>query len=156
MLSAPAFASMTASSITQASETCPSIVQPKAVEMPASISGRLPAGRLSRNATTAATCATACSGVMLMLDWLCRREAETGRLIFSAPAAMARSAPLRLGTSAATQKPPIASAPRTTASASAICGSSLGETKEPTSISASPTPQAPGSRRSSPRSAWCA
>ena len=57
-----------------------------------------------------------------------------------APAAIARSAPFRFGTSASTVSPAIFRDSRTTSSASAICGRSFGGTNEPTSISLTPAP----------------
>jgi hypothetical protein len=51
---------------------------------------------------------------------------------------MARCAPLKLGTSTATDRPLIVSAWATSSAVSASCGSSFAGTKEPTSISRTP------------------
>ncbi len=63
---------------------------------------------------------------------------ETGRVILSAPASTAACAPFRLGTSAATVRPGIALAWRTSAPVSAMDGRTWAGTKEPTSISRTP------------------
>ncbi len=124
--------------MTRSSDTGPSMVQPHAVDTPASTAGRRPAGRASRARQTWAICSMACSGVMLMFALLCSRDAEIGIVSLCAPAANARSAPFRLGTSATTVRPGILIASATTSAVSAICGSSFGDTKEPTSISRRP------------------
>jgi hypothetical protein len=78
-------------------------VQPKAVLMPTSISVLEPAA--SRAARMRPTSATTSSGVLRRLARLCAWLAESGTSIRSASPAMARSAPLRLGTSTEAKRP---------------------------------------------------
>jgi hypothetical protein len=109
-------------------------VQPNAVATPPSICGP-PGGRA---ATHLRTSSTICSGVIRTFDSLCLREAETGNVTLWAPAASARSNPLRLGASATTLRPGTVSACATTSPVSAIAGISFGGTNDPTSISSTP------------------
>ena len=61
--STPASTQATASRTTCSSSTRPSIVQPNTVDSPASIFGRIPSGRASRNAQMRAASAMASSVV---------------------------------------------------------------------------------------------
>lgn len=134
--SAPAATQARASAITSSSGTRPCSVQPKAVEMPASI--RACGAISSRSAAMARTSSTICMGVLRTLAMECAGLADTGRVTLWTPARSAASAPRRLGTRAITVTPGSVMAWATTSAASAIWGSSLGETKEPTSISCRP------------------
>ena len=70
--------------------------------MPISIVGRRSTDVESRKAHTRWTSSIASSGVLPILLRLCSREAEIGMVNLRAPAAIASSAPLRLGTSTST------------------------------------------------------
>src|SRR6056300_746765 len=69
---------------------------------------------------------------------LCVSLIDSGMEILWAPASIAASHPLRLGTSTAIVKSGYFCAPLHTSAVSAICGNTLGDTKEPTSISRTP------------------
>ncbi len=134
--SAPASMTAPASQTTSSSATAPWRVQPKAVEMPASI---FTWGAMSRRrASMRRTSSTISSRVLRTLASECAALAETGKVILCTPAFNAASAPRRFGTSAITVRPGSVRAWRTTSVASAIWGSSLGGTKEATSISRMP------------------
>ena len=83
--------------------TSPWMVQPKAVPMPPSISVFEPAA--SRAARMRPNSAITSSGVLRRLARLCSWLADSGTSIRSASSSMARSAPLRLGTSTETNRP---------------------------------------------------
>ena len=79
--------------------------------------------------------ATTSSGVLRRLARLWAWLADSGTSISSASPSMARSAPLRLGTSTEAFRPGKVLANASTSAVSASCGSSRAGTKEPTSIS---------------------
>jgi hypothetical protein len=111
-------------------------VQPKAVDSAASIWMR---GKLAlRSFTISRTSATISGWVLRMLLMRCGSLTDTGMVIRSAPASKAMRAYFRFGTSTAMRSPRLARAASTTSAQSAICGSTLGDTKEPTSISGMP------------------
>jgi hypothetical protein len=136
--SAPLAAMRRAISNTQPSSTSPWSVQPNAVDRPTSTLGRRPAGRLSRNSQIRATCSTASSQLMRMLDRLCAWEAETGSVTLCAPAAIAFCAPLRLGASASTVRSGSFTAFRHHLGRVGHLRSSFAGTNDATSISLSP------------------
>jgi len=80
----------------------------------------------------------ACAVVLRTLLMLCASDTEIGTVTRRAPAARARSQPLKLGTSTTGVKPGMALAYASTSSASTNCGMSLAGTKEQTSIACTP------------------
>ena len=116
--------------------TSPWIVQPNAVPIPPSMSVFEPDA--SRAARMRATSEMTSSGVLRRLARLWAWLADSGISIRSARASMARSAPLKLGTSTDTKRPGSVLAKATSCAVSASCGSSLAGTNEPTSISRCP------------------
>ncbi len=123
---------------TRSSSTAPSIVQPKAVASPHATRGRLASGAAWHSATTRRKSSTNSSVPRRTLARLWPSLTDSTKFISCTPSANPRSAPLRFGISADTVSSGNDRAWRTTASASASCGSNLGGTNELTSISRTP------------------
>ena len=82
--------------------------------------------------------ATLCAGVRFRFARLWATLAETFNFTFVQPQAMARSTPFTLAISARYSTPSFFSIPLNTSSVSAICGTALGLTKLPTSMTGKP------------------
>ena len=88
--------------------------------------------------TQSANPATLSSGVLFRFARLWPRLAETFSLTFLQPHAAARSTPRRFAINARSSTPGTFPKARYNASVSAICGTALGLTKEPSSITGKP------------------
>jgi len=92
----------------------------------------------SSRSRTAASTASPSSTDRFVLALLCPSVQDISSRACRAPAASARSAPRRFGTSAIASPSAIGGSRRNSSSASAICGTSRGLTKEPASTERTP------------------